>query len=229
MSLLHLLKEGLIQAPTMSSQSASSFLLLVSVAFGSLPMVNENTIAVFLFLQLIWCLLLWVRSVRVVGSQSTRRTLEADARAAALTWMDVLRFAAVGWALKWLACFEIGAQLCELYCGVIALRTLLKPLGYAVLYVYGGPAVATRFAGFDPSSLFEWAAPGQRTSPATGPAWKQHGHTSKKATSAAKRLSSLAPSAAGSDTKNNNNRCVVLDEGPHFNTTVRGCILSMDE
>lgn len=229
MSLFRLLVDGLTQMPSMSSNYVSSFGLLLAITAGPLPLVNETTIAVYLAVQCIWCLLLWVRSVRVVGSQSIRRVLEAEARAAALTWLDVLRVAVVGWVSKHLLNFEVGAQMCELYCGVIALRMLLKPLAYCFLRLYGGSAVATRFTGLDPSSISESLGWGQVAHAASGPAWKQHGQTSKKASSATRRLSSLAPAAGGGEAKNNNDRCCVLDEGPHFNRTARGCLLKMEE
>ncbi|KPI85922.1 hypothetical protein ABL78_5006 [Leptomonas seymouri] len=229
MPLLHLIAEGLTQVPNLSSNLVSSFGLLLVAMVGPLPLIGEETIAIFLVLQLVWCLLLWVRSMRVVGSQSTRRTFEADARAAALTWMDVLRFAALGWVLKNVLFFEVGVQMCELYCGVIALRTLMRPFAYVVLRIYCGPVVASRFTGIDASMLFELMGAGRSASEASGPAWKQHGETGKKQTSAARRVSSLAPSVVGSDAKNNNGRCVVLSEGPHFNRTARGCLLDVGE
>lgn len=231
MSLLHLLVEGLTQAPNMSSNFISSFGLLFGIMAGPLPLVNDKTIALYLAVQLLWCVLLWVRAVRTVGSQSIRRGLEAEAYGAALAWLDVFRIAAFGWVLKHVLHFEIGVQMCELYCGVIALRTLLKPLAYVVLRVYGGPAVATRFTGFDPAGFVASVSGGGggAANAASGPTWKQHGQTSRKATSAVARTSSLAPAVAGSEVKNNNDRCTVVDEGPHFNRTARGCLLPMNE
>ncbi|KPA82377.1 hypothetical protein ABB37_03457 [Leptomonas pyrrhocoris] len=229
MSLLHLLVEGITQSPHMPMSLFSSFSLLLVVTFVVLPLVTERSIATYLVFQLAWCLLLWVRSVRVVGSQSARRVLEDDARAATLTWLDMLRFAALGCVLKRFLLFEVGEQMCALYCGVIALRTLVKPFAYVVLRMYGGSAVATRFTGFDLSAFFESMSVNRASHATSGPAWRQHVSTNKKATSAATRLSSLAPSATSTDTKNNNDRCVVLDEGPHFNRTARGCLLNAEE
>lgn len=229
MSFFRLLVEGLTQPPNMSSNLVSSFSLLFAVTVGPLPLVNEATIAVYLALHLAWCGLLRFRAHRVVGSRSVRRVFEAETHAAILTWLDVLRVAVLGWVAGHLFHFEVGVQMCELYCGVIVLRTLLKPLAYVVLRIYGGPAVATRFTGFDPSAFVKSMGTRKTMYAAGGPAWKQHGPINQKATSAAKRLSSLAPSKAGNDAKNNNDRCIVLDEGPHFNRTARGCLLAVDE
>ncbi|KAK7196291.1 hypothetical protein NESM_000565200 [Novymonas esmeraldas] len=227
--MLALVLEGLMQPPQMSSNMASSFGLLLALSVGPLPALSEQTISAYLVLQLIWCLLLWVRAVRTVGSQSVRRELEGTARAAWLQWMDVLRFSAVEYVCHHMLHFEVGAQACLLYCGTVALRAVAKPLLYAVLRVCIGAQWASKVTGYDPAALLRSIKWTDSTVAASGPSWKQYAQasgTGSKPTSAQTRVTSLAPVQDAGTEKNNNDRCTVLSEGPHFNRTARGCLLS---
>jgi hypothetical protein len=229
-ALLQLLVEGLFQVPHLSTNLIMSLSSLCILFGGSLPLATSSIIGLYLALQLVWCVLLWIRSVRVVGSQSVRRVLEAEARTATLTWLDVLRFGALAWVLENVVAVPVGVQICEVYCTAIAVRTLLTPLSYVVLRVYGGAALATRVTGVDPSAFVESMVGGGGARDAeSGPAWRQHVQRGKEAASAAKRLTSLAPSAVSTDAQNNNDRCIVLDEGQHFNRIARGCLLLAEE
>ncbi|AYU82638.1 hypothetical protein conserved [Leishmania donovani] len=230
--MLNIIMEGLTQPLQISSNGAYSLGLLLALSTGPLPLASEHIIGAYLALQLMWWLLLCIRAARAAGSQSARRELKERAKEAYLKWMDGLRFSVAELICHHLLHFEFGAQVCMFYCGTGALRTVARPLLYVILRLSAGSEWATRLTGYNPAYLLESVGCGNRTEFASGPAWKQHGHASGagvEATSAQVRVSSLAPTKHSDSAKNNNNRCTVLDEGPHFNRTSRGCMLKYTE
>ncbi|SYZ65301.1 hypothetical_protein [Leishmania braziliensis MHOM/BR/75/M2904] len=230
--MLSRIMEGLTQPPQITSNVPQSLGLLLALSMGPLPLIGEHIIAVYLALQLVWWLLLWNRSVRAVESQSTRRQLEEKAKEAWLKWMDVLRFGVAELVCHHLLRFEVGGQVCLLYCSAAVLRVVAKPFFYVVVRLFAEPQWASQVTGYDPASLLESIGWGEKTEFTSGPAWKQHGQAGgagAKATSAQMRVSSLAPTQSADSAKNNNSRCKVLDEGLHFNRTARGCLLQLSE
>ncbi|CBZ30405.1 hypothetical protein, unknown function [Leishmania mexicana MHOM/GT/2001/U1103] len=230
--MLDIIMEGLTQPPQIPSNGAYSLGLLLALSAGPLPLISEHIIGAYLALQLLWWLLLCIRAARAVGSESARRQLKEREKEAYLKWMDGLRFSVAELICHHFLHFEFGAQVCMLYCGTGALRTVARPLVYVILCLSAGSEWATRLTGYNPAYLLEAIGCGDRTEFASGPAWKQHGQTSGagvEGTSAQVRVSSLAPTKNADSAKNNNNRCTVLDEGPHFNRTSRGCMLTYTE
>ncbi|GET92362.1 hypothetical protein, unknown function [Leishmania tarentolae] len=228
--MLNLIVAGLTQPPQMMINSAGSVGLLLAFVLGSHQVLTEHVIGAYLALQLLWWLLLWIRAARAVGSRSECRKLEERWNQAFLKWMDVLRFGVAELICNHILHVEFGTQVCMLYCEAAALRAVAKPFLYVILRVSVGSESATVLTGYDPMHLLESVGWHERTERANGPAWKQHGGAGARVTSAQVRVSSLAPTKnSDSAQKNNNNLCTVLDEGPHFNRTSRGCLLKYVE
>ncbi|KAG5467937.1 hypothetical protein LSCM4_01023 [Leishmania orientalis] len=226
--MLNFIVEGLIQPPQISPNYSYFLVLLLTLSIGPPTLLSEQIIGVYVALQLVWSLLLWIRAARVVGSQSARRELEEKAKEASLTWMDVFRFSVAELICHRILRFELGAQVCMLYCVIGALRAVAKSLFYVLLCLSAGPEWATKLTGYNPGSLLASLGWGGKMELASGLAWAQQRWSSgagTKATSAQVRVSSLAPSQKSGGTKNNNDRCRVLDEGLHFNRSARGCLL----
>lgn len=229
--MLNLLVEGLTQPPLKNAAFRFSLGLMAALSLGALPLLGKSTIGVYLALQLVWSLLLWLRATRAAGPQSARRK-RATAKEARLTCADVGRFFAAGVVCEHLA-LDFISQMCLLYCTSVVLRAVVPPILYAVLLLAAGPKLAQTISGYDPETLLEAIGWRSEAESGRGPAWKQHGQSSaaqeKRGTSATSRKSSLAPVHDAGGEKNNNDRCKVLDEGPHFGRTARGCLLTFEE
>ncbi|KAG5491725.1 hypothetical protein JIQ42_01631 [Leishmania sp. Namibia] len=226
--MLNFIVEGLIQPPQISPTNSYFLALLLALSMGPPTLLSEQIIGVYVALQLVWSLLLWIRKARVIGSQSARRELEEKAKEASLKWMDVFRFSVAELLCHRILLFELGAQVCMLYCVTGALRAVAKPFFYVLLCLSAGPEWATKLTGYNPGALLASVGWGGKTALASGPAWAHQRWSSgagTKATSAQVRVSSLAPSQKSGGAKNNNDRCRMLDEGSHFNRTAHGCLL----
>ncbi|KAG5468341.1 hypothetical protein LSCM1_02321 [Leishmania martiniquensis] len=230
--MLRIFMEGLTQPPQISLSVSYSLALLLALSAAPLTLLTEKIVGVYLAVQFAWSLLLSIHAKRAIGSQSARRELEQQAKEAWLKWIDVLRFSVAELVCRHTMGFEAGAQVCMLYGGTGALRAIAKPFFYALLCLSTGPEWATKLTGYSLSSLLEFVDVRGKPELASGPAWARHGRTcgpGVKETSARVRVSSLAPLRTSAAAKNNNDRCTMLNEGPHFNRTARGCLLRYSE